>query len=231
MGADTARNSAQDSLYGWLDGSKTLVSVGVSVVKPMRNQIRRGHTDESPHRPCRKDTVGENIPGGTAGRSGRKDGAMGKVRYYANARGDKVIAVEKTASGVVEATQIKSEKDEFMAADYATFDEADSALRWLRLDGFNKRFALERFYRTDAPIEIGGVFIRYAPKLRAYRADDCRQSGLPMYANKIEVPSGLKTRAERKKEKNPPGENELPVAWLRSVYGYSPLYKEEPNED
>ena len=156
---------------------------------------------------------------------------MGRIRYYTNASGDKVIAVEKTPGGMVEATQIKSEKDEFMAADYATFDEADSALRWSGLPALEKRFAREKFYRVDAPIEVGGVFIRYAPKLRAYRADDCRRSGLPMYANKSEVPPGMKTRSERKKEKNPPKENELPAAWLRCVYGYSPLYKEEQHED
>lgn len=158
-----------------------------------------------------------------------------KIRYYTNRNGRKVIAVEKMPDGTVEATQIVCERDEFLVADYATFEAADAALRWQGLDSYNKRFAVEQFYRVDAPITINGVFVRYVPKLHSYVSTDCKQTGLPLFDSTKEVrsPPGqvLKTKAQRKKEKDPPEDGELPVAWLRCAYGYTPLYAEDKEAD
>lgn len=70
--------------------------------------------------------------------------------------------------------------------------------------------------------------LAYDTQYKCYRAKDCRETGLPMvdygYSNYIKYADKWLSKTRCKKIKQEVKEGEEPVAFLRVMYGYVPLY-------
>lgn len=58
-----------------------------------------------------------------------------------------------------------------------------------------------------------------------FSAEHCRETGLPMYQIQRKAPPDLFTKSQCNRRRQPIGDNEEPVAFLRAQYGYCGLYR------
>lgn len=71
---------------------------------------------------------------------------------------------------------------------------------------------------------VNGVEVYKHRNYSAYRAADCRATGLPMYTG-ADRPRNLLSTTQRQRSRHPVREDELPTAWFRVMNGYVPLYE------